>query len=107
MKILTPTLLVLLFCCSVAHAQMWNGVDSLYGNEWIDFDQSYYKIMVAEDGIYQINQQDLNNAGVPVNGLEGKATTGKQECYPGKVMPVWLFFAQACNNTTGQPPLTS
>ena len=35
-------------------AQMWNGVDTLYGNEWIDFDRTHYKIMVAEDGIYKI-----------------------------------------------------
>ena len=52
-------------------AQMWNGVDTLYGNEWIDYDQSYFKIMVAEDGLYRVDYQTLLDEGVPVSFLQG------------------------------------
>lgn len=37
-----------------------------YGNEWINFDQEYYKVMVREKGIYRISYDDLNEAGFPV-----------------------------------------
>jgi len=35
-----------------------------YGNEWINPEQSYYKIKVAETGIYRIDSIDLVNSGV-------------------------------------------
>ena len=37
-----------------------------YGNEWIKYNQDYYKIPVAENGIYQITYSELQNAGIPV-----------------------------------------
>ncbi|WP_107039841.1 putative type IX secretion system sortase PorU2 [Brumimicrobium mesophilum] len=40
-----------------------------YGNEWIDYNQKYYKFGVAEDGVYQLSYQTLVNAGVPVNTI--------------------------------------
>ena len=54
--------LLLLFCLPLlALAQN--------GQEWINFNQQYYKIPVAEDGIYRITHADLVNAGVPVTGI--------------------------------------
>ncbi len=50
-------------------AQMWNGQDTLYGNEWIDFSKTYYKIKVAEDGIYRIDYQTLITAGFPAGSV--------------------------------------
>ena len=41
-----------LFLFTTTVNQMWNGADTLYGNEWIRYDQQCSKIMVAEDGIY-------------------------------------------------------
>jgi hypothetical protein len=41
-----------------------------YGNEWINFNQSYYRIPVAEDGLYRITYQDLQDAGFPVNSVD-------------------------------------
>ena len=38
-----------------------------YGNEWINYNQSYYKIPIAEEGIYRISYQSLINSGVPIN----------------------------------------
>lgn len=49
-----------------AAAQMWNGTDTLYGNEWIDHANTYYKIRVADDGVYRIPYQTLTDAGFPV-----------------------------------------
>lgn len=46
-------------------AQIINGLDTLYGNEWINFDQSYFKIKVGQDGIYRLTAQALSTAGIP------------------------------------------
>lgn len=39
----------------------------IYGNEWINYSQSYYKFKVYEDGIYRIPVSALNAAGLPTN----------------------------------------
>lgn len=38
-----------------------------YGNEWVKFNQQYYKISLAKNGLYQLNYTDLQNAGFPVS----------------------------------------
>lgn len=53
-------------------AQMWNGQDTLYGNEWINYEQSYFKIKVAEDGIYRIPYEQMQSAGIPVSEVPGR-----------------------------------
>ncbi|MCC7246289.1 MAG: hypothetical protein IT269_11465 [Saprospiraceae bacterium] len=53
-----------LFLSSLVSAQMWNGTDTLYGNEWIDYGKTYYKIKVADDGLYRINTATLTQAGL-------------------------------------------
>lgn len=60
-----------LFVAISASAQMWNGVDTLYGNEWIDFSKTYFKIRVADDGIYRISAQTLTDAGFPLGTVPG------------------------------------
>ena len=37
-----------------------------YSNEWINYAQTYFKIPVAQTGIYRITFQDLQNAGFPL-----------------------------------------
>lgn len=37
-----------------------------YGNEWVKFNQPYYKISVAKDGLYRLTYTDLQNVGFPV-----------------------------------------
>ncbi|NND05806.1 MAG: hypothetical protein HKN87_05455 [Saprospiraceae bacterium] len=60
-------------CCFVAisfislQAQLVVEGDTLYGNEWINYDQSYYKIKVADDGIYRIPTETLLTAGIPAD----------------------------------------
>lgn len=41
-----------------------------FGNEWIDYDQRYYKIPIHEDGVYRITFTDLANAGIPISGID-------------------------------------
>ena len=45
--------------------QMYVGADTLFGNEWIDFSKTYYKIKVAEDGIYRVSAAAMAAAGIP------------------------------------------
>jgi hypothetical protein len=61
----------ILFSISISFGQMVVGTDTLYGNEWINANQSYYKIEVGEDGIYHITGQTLTNAGVPTASIAG------------------------------------
>jgi hypothetical protein len=55
---------LLLSCIPLINAQMITGTDTLYGNEWINYNQPYFKIKVAQDGMYRLNYNDLNGAGV-------------------------------------------
>ncbi|MEO1052458.1 MAG: C25 family cysteine peptidase [Bacteroidota bacterium] len=41
-----------------------------YGNEWINFNQTYYRIPVAQEGVYRITFFDLLNAGFPVDAVD-------------------------------------
>lgn len=37
------------------------------GNEWIDFNQQYYKIPVAKNAVYRLTASDLQSVGIPVS----------------------------------------
>lgn len=50
---------------NVLYGQMSVGADTLFGNEWIDFSKTYYKVKVAEDGIYRIPAAAIAAAGIP------------------------------------------
>ncbi len=79
--ILLPALVFL----SAAQAQMWNGQDTLYGNEWIDYSKTYFKIKIAEDGIYRVGYQTLLTAGFPVGTVAASDwrlyRNGQQEAF--------------------------
>ncbi|HEX6224927.1 MAG TPA: C25 family cysteine peptidase, partial [Chryseolinea sp.] len=51
-----------LFACLKSYAQV--------GNEWIDFDRTYYKISTAKESIYKVSYTDLQAVGFPVNGID-------------------------------------
>ncbi|MCB0555841.1 MAG: hypothetical protein KDD02_20000, partial [Phaeodactylibacter sp.] len=63
MRRLALIIFLLISILPLSRAQMWNGTDTLYGNEWIHYDQSYFKISVAADGIYRIPYATLSAAG--------------------------------------------
>ncbi len=56
---LLPFLIALFFTLAAAAQQ--------YGNEWINYEQTYYKISIKESGLYRISYTDLKNAGFPVD----------------------------------------
>lgn len=41
----------------------------LYGNEWINFSQDYYKIKIAREGIYRIDYNTLQSIGFPLSSI--------------------------------------
>ena len=49
----------LLFCKSI-QAQT-------FGNEWINYNQQYFKLKITQKGIYQLSFNDLKTAGFPIN----------------------------------------
>jgi hypothetical protein len=77
------TFLLLLFLgrISNASAQMPMGMDTLYGNEWINYGQPYYKIQIANNGIYRIPSALLPINSVPANRF--------QIYHNGKRVPVY------------------
>ncbi len=71
-------------------AQIINGQDTLYGNEWINYDQSYFKIMVAEDGMYRLPYQVMADAGIPVSQVDGSRY---QLFHNGEELPIYTTTA--------------
>ncbi len=46
------------------------GYAQTYGNEWINYSQTYYKFPIVQTGIYRIDYTTLNNAGVPLTSFQ-------------------------------------
>lgn len=40
------------------------------GNEWINFSRPYYRIPIGKDGIYRMDYNTLQAAGIPVGGVD-------------------------------------
>lgn len=62
-------LLLTLYCftsVSLTGQMNINGVTH-YGNEWIDYNNTYWKVTVQEDNVYKITVAELRSAGVPVD----------------------------------------
>ena len=64
-------LIFLLFSFQISFGQMIVGGDTLVGNEWIDYDQKYYKFQVDQDGVYRISTSVLEAAGIAGNDIVG------------------------------------
>lgn len=45
-------------------------VTAQFGNEWINFDQDYYKIPVAKNGLYRLTYEQLRAAGMPTASVD-------------------------------------
>ena len=54
------------------HAQMIvQDGQRYFGNEWIDYDISYYKIKIAVDGIYEITGATMMDQGIAIDQYKG------------------------------------
>ncbi len=74
MKLLTKIILFLsssFIGIDFVHAQIISKGDTLYGNEWIKYDQTYYKFKVAQDDLYRISYEILTNTNFPMAGVKG------------------------------------
>jgi Peptidase family C25 len=63
------TLFVIFLSITTINAQIVNGTDTLYGNEWINYAQSYYKISVSENGVYRLDNASLRASGIPLSNV--------------------------------------
>ena len=80
--------ILLFFLLSVQHKL--SAQTLVFGNEWINSSQSYYKIPIAEDGIFQLTKSFLDQNGVPTSSI-------KKEQYQ-----IWFRGEQIAINVTGQ-----
>ncbi len=83
-------------CFSEVSAQMLVEQQLLYGNEWIQQEQTYVKINVVEDGIYKINFSELAQK-VNFNGAIPKGQDF-QLFYMGKQLPIHVSTQSTFNS---------
>lgn len=66
MKNILTTFVLILSTLSVFGQRNIDG-SIRYGNEWIDYAKTYYKIIVNEDGVYKVSKSDLAGIGFPTD----------------------------------------
>ncbi len=72
MRIILTLIFVWGFWSLQLQAQMTMNGDTIYGNEWIRYNQRYYKLKVAEEAVYKVSMSELRLAGFPVEETEGR-----------------------------------
>jgi len=95
MKRLAISVLSLLFFLSGLQAQMYVNGDTLYGNEWINYSQSYRKAYISADGMYRIPYQTLASSGVPVSSVSAK---NLQIFVDGQEIPIYTSTDKLSEN---------
>ncbi len=50
-----------------------NSLAQPIGNEWINYSQSYFKIKINQEGIYRIDLNTLQNAGIDPNAIDPRS----------------------------------
>ena len=81
-----------------------NGFSQQYNNEWIRFDQTYYKFQVSAAGLYRIPKAVLDNAGIgntPVEYFELWSNGKMIPFYPS--VPTGILPANGYLEFWGQP----
>lgn len=69
------------FCFSLAQTVF----SQSFGNDWINFNQTYFKISVGKTGFYKLNYDDLQSAGFPVETVDPRKI---QLIFRGKEMAI-------------------
>lgn len=64
MKKLYLILLFLFFACGV-FSQNYD-----YGNQWVNFNQQYFKIKLGSEGIYHLDAGLMNSSGININSID-------------------------------------
>ncbi|MBL0102886.1 MAG: hypothetical protein IPP51_03480 [Bacteroidetes bacterium] len=63
------------------------GSAQTYTNNWINYNQEYYKIKVAQDGIYRLDRNALINAGFSATSIDPRKI---QIFHNGQQLPVYI-----------------
>ncbi len=58
--------------CTVASSQIIDGLDTLYGYEWISNENPHLKLTLTEDNFYRIDYQSLVDQGWPVASINSE-----------------------------------
>jgi len=59
----------------------------VYGNEWINYNQSYFKMRLVQDGLYRLTYSTLQQFGVPVGSINGNTI---QIFNKGREIPIYV-----------------
>lgn len=73
------TILFLVFFCGIGKTQTHNN--------WINYNQKYYKIPIVAEGLYRVNPQILSDAGIDLNTVNPK---NFQLFHRGKEIPIYV-----------------
>ncbi|MEZ4883195.1 MAG: C25 family cysteine peptidase [Chitinophagales bacterium] len=76
--------IVVLLTFTISALVYGQGIPTTYYNEWINFDQTYYKVKLNSTGLYRINQSVLQSAGINAKGADLKLY------YKGKEVPIYV-----------------
>jgi Peptidase family C25 len=96
-KVILPLLFLSIFVTNALFSQMFVGTDTLYGNEWIDYSKTYYKIKVANDGVYRIPAATLTDAGINLSSVSGNQF---RLYHVGKEKPIFVSSGNAALGTS-------
>ncbi|GAB3895072.1 putative type IX secretion system sortase PorU2 [Spirosoma agri] len=58
--------------CSLIFSHLSLAQRPVAGNEWIRYDQTYFKLPIAQRNVYRVTMADLQQAGVPVQTINPK-----------------------------------
>ena len=67
-----------------------------YGNEWINYNQTYYKIKISQDGLYRDTYSVLQQSGIPVSTING---SDFQIFGRGQEVPMYVSTNSILSNT--------
>ncbi|NJL74224.1 MAG: hypothetical protein HC892_03460 [Saprospiraceae bacterium] len=88
-KIIFLKLFVFLVFGQNAFAQITDELGTRYGNEWINYEQKYIKIRLAEEGIYRISYQALQQSHL-LDGTDSALGSGFQLFFRGQEVPIYV-----------------
>ena len=62
-------------------------VNAQLTNDWINYDQNYFKFPISEDGVYRIDFQQLINAGMNTGAIDPR---NFQIFVKGEEIPIYV-----------------
>jgi hypothetical protein len=84
--------LLMILCLALLSTWSISTKAQLFGNEWINYGQDYFRIPIAEDGIYRLDSADLaemlNSAGEDPGSFDPRQF---QVFHEGSEEPIYIF----------------